>query len=127
MFSFSKANIKHKPNKIGNDKIENDLLTGSTQRIEADEVIVQKLLDHLNIINDYDERIKAIDYLLDNAEKLVNNLKYTTNDKSLIDDIKKMQGNGNIIDFELFKKAAYTVIQGYKEMALVSITGANNA
>lgn len=127
---LSSLNIKYKPLEIKNDLTNIDStsieLEKTSEQELIDESIANKLLDHLNLIQQFNDRIKAIDYLIDNAEKKAGNPIYYTSNEDLIRDIIKLGGKGNKIDFELFKKTVLIVINGYKQMALVSITGANN-
>lgn len=91
-----------------------------------DEAIVDRLMDHLSIIKDFNDRLDAVDYLSDNAAKLAGNPKYETNDATLLRDIKALGGSGREVDFELFKSAVDIVAEGYKQMALVQLTGVSN-
>ena len=128
MSEFIRPNISYTPESIGIDNVNIDKLdSNNTLTIEeSDLLIANKLIEHLQTIKEYRDRVKAIDYLIDNAAKLSGNPVYTTNNKDLIRDISNLGGSGNKVDFELFKKAVSLVVQGYQQMALTSITGANN-
>lgn len=117
--------LEYKPLEIGIEYTSKEDNPSSLHDIE-NEILVDKLLDHLNTIKDFRDRVDAIDHLIKGAEKLAGNPKYTTTDESLISDIKLMGETGNVIDFQLFKKSIDVVVSGYKQMALVAITGAAN-
>lgn len=129
MSDFNKPNISYKPETIGVDNIRTDKNDENINNTidEADLLIADKLLEHIQIIKEYRDRIKAIDYLIENASKLAGNPVYITTNKDLKRDILLLGGSGDKVDFELFKKAVSIVIQGYQQMALTSITGAYNA
>lgn len=125
MDQFERFDISYKPTQIGVE-IVTDSEAAST--IETESVAVaEKLLKHLQIIDEFKERLKAIDYLCDSAAKLAGNIKYKVPNDSLVADISAMNGSGDIVDFELFKRAVDVVIQSYEQQALVAITGAANA
>jgi hypothetical protein len=126
MSIFDKPDISFKPLDVETLDVRSgakDVLSSELTQADVDKAIVNKLIDHLSLIKAYNDRIDAIDYLIDNAKKLAGNLSYTTDNPSLIMSIESLGGNGNTIDFKLFEKAVDVVIQGYKEMALISLTG----
>lgn len=120
------ANITRDPGKIDNSFIVDEEL-GSSQVDTETLLVAEKLMEHLRIIREFEERIKAIDYLSNSAEKLAGNLKFTTNDSGIIAAIANLGGTGNTVDFILFKKAIDVTISSYEQMALVSLTGVKNA
>lgn len=124
MSGLNSIDLQYKPLEISNDSINNP--TFFTPVEEVDIAIANKLVEHLNLIKEFNDRIEAIDYLSGNAAKLAGNPIYFTNNQKLIDDIKILGGSGASVDFELFKKAVDIVINGFKNMALTSLTGVNN-
>jgi hypothetical protein len=128
MSEFNNLDIKYTPLTIGNNLLNssNTSNSNSPDIDAANEIIADKLLNHLSLISDFRDRLSAIDYLIDGASKLAGNPSYITNDKSIIRDISILGGNSNIVDFELFKKAVDIVTNGYKQMALIGLTGVAN-
>jgi len=126
MSLFDKPDISFKPLDVETLDIRSgagDVLSSELTQVDVDKAIVNKLIDHLSLIKAYNDRIDAIDYLIDNAKKLSGNLSYATDNPSLVMSIEALGGSGNTVDFKLFEKAVDVVIQGYKEMALISLTG----
>jgi hypothetical protein len=129
MEQFERLNIKYTPAEIKNNLLSTgQASTGEVQSQELleDEAIAAKLLEHLRIVQDYRDRVSAIDYLVDGAAKLAGNPQYTAKRDDLIKDIAFLGGNGDVVDFELFKKCTDLVIKGYQDMALITLTGVAN-
>jgi len=124
MAAFTGINLQYKPLPISNDQIK--MLTNAPTTEEEDVAITDKLMQHLNLIQAFNDRIDAINYLSANAATLAGNPTYTTNSERLISNIKDLGGNGNTVDFLIFQKAVDIVIEGYKAMAITSMTGVNN-
>jgi hypothetical protein len=124
MNQFKGIDLQYTPLPISNDHI--DSLANAPTTEQEDVAIVDKLVRHLNIIREYKDRLDAIDYLSANAVKLSGNPVYTTSNEKLISNIKDLGGSGNSVDFLLFQQAVDIVIEGYKDMALTTITGTNN-
>lgn len=120
------ANITRDPGKIDNSFIVDEEL-GSNQVDTETLLVAEKLMEHLRIIRDFEERVKSIEYLSNSAEKLAGNLTFTTNDSGIIAAITNLGGTSNVVDFTLFKKAIDIMISSYEQMALVSLTGVKNA
>jgi hypothetical protein len=124
---FSKPNIKFTPLEVEVDNITKALgIQSATQESDEIDETANKLMDHLAIIQDYNNRIDSINWLIDNAKKLAGNLVYSTDDQNIINAINDLGGTGNSVDLRLFEKAVDQVIEGYKQQALISLTGANN-
>lgn len=123
---FQKPNISYRPLEVETlniDASSGTQLSSTLSQSQEDETIANKLMDHLALIQDYNNRIDAINYLIDNARTLSGNLIYTTDDTNLMASITALGGTGNSVDLKLFEKSVDLVIQGYKEMALISLTG----
>jgi hypothetical protein len=124
--AFITQKLKRTPLEIDNVSVAK--IEGSVPLEDKETLLVaRKLMEHLKLIREYEERIKAIDYLIDNAVKLSGDLKYVTKDPSMIAAIKDLGGVNNTIDFDLFRKAIDIINTGYAQMALVSLTGVKNA
>jgi hypothetical protein len=128
MSQFERLDIKYRPLDIENSFLTNTNYKNSTSSQEDldNEAIADKLLDHLDQIKAYRDRVSAIDYLIDGAAKLAANPTYTTNDRSIINDITLLGGESNTVDFELFKRAIALMIKGYQDLALIGLTGVAN-
>lgn len=123
MTDYKRPAIEYTPLEIGNSLRGVDL----TEEMSLDsDIVVDKLMAHLDTIKEFYDRLDAIDYLADNAAKLAGNTKYTTSDDSIIKGISTLGGYNNVVDFDLFKKAIDIVLEGYKQMALVQLTGVKN-
>lgn len=119
--SFDRINLDFLPKNIG---IEEFLNQSSIElsKSETDSAIA-KLLEHTRIIKEWQDRIDAIKYLQDNAAKLAKNPTYASTDADVIRAVEVFGGKNGVVDFALFKECVDIVISGYKQMALVSITG----
>lgn len=124
MPTFNGINLKHSPLPISNDQIE--AIANAPTKENEDIAIAEKLIQHLNLIKEYKDRIEAINYLSANAAKLAGNPVYSTSNDKLISAIADMGGTGNRIDFLLFQQVVDIVIDGYKNMALNSLAGVSN-
>jgi len=124
MDDFNRIEIGFKPGKIDRkDVVNND---ASTKSIENSTVIATKLLDHLAIIKDFRDKIDAVDYLIENAEKLSGNIRFDVSEKDIQRAIKSIGYSGNYIDFNVFKEAVTLLVQAYGEVALIELTGVRN-
>ncbi len=124
---FNLKDIIYKPARIFNDNIEalkkaSASFLSETEKEEAG-VIADKLLSHIKLIDKYVKQIEALDYLIDNAEKLAGNIIYETDDENLAKSIQAIGGSSNIIDFKLFKEATSIILQTYEDMAILALTG----
>ena len=84
--------------------------------------LAQRLADHLNTINEYTNRIDAIDYLANAAKSNFDNLTYTTMDTSLINAIIMIGGKDGTVDFFLAEDAVRLVLEWIDKTALEAIT-----
>jgi hypothetical protein len=57
---------------------------------------------------------------------MAGNLRYSTQDPQILGAINDLGGDGGYVDMKLFEKAVDIVIEGYKQQALISLTGAAN-
>ncbi|MDY0198783.1 MAG: hypothetical protein RBR68_13315 [Tenuifilaceae bacterium] len=124
---FNLKDIIYKPARIFNDNIEalkkaSASFLSETEKEEAG-VIADKLLSHIKLIDKYVKQIEALDYLIDNAEKLAGNIIYETDDENLAKSIQAIGGSSNIVDFKLFKEATSIILQTYEDMAILALTG----
>jgi hypothetical protein len=122
---FNTETLKRTP-----DHIDNLAIDQTQKSISAEDAsilaVANKLMDHLRLIREYEERIKAIDYLIENADRLAGNHKYITKDPIMIAAVNDLGGTNDTIDFALFKKAVDIMHICFEQMALVSITGVKN-
>ena len=119
--SFERVDIKYTPKDIGLDQF---LEKNGVELAQSEtEVAMAKLLNHARIIKEWQDRIDAIKYLQDNAAKLAGNPIYITTESDVARAVEVFGGKDGTIDFAMFKKCVDVVIEGYKQMALVSITG----
>jgi len=124
---FVKPNIQFTPLEVEVENFTKALGTeSSSEEIDDINETANKLMDHLALIQDYNNKIDSIDWLINNAKKMAGNLRYTATDPALINAIRELGGDGNYVDLTLFEKAIDTVIEGYNQQALVSLTGAAN-
>jgi hypothetical protein len=127
--SFDIKNVIYKPLKIFNETVDAIKKTTGIEAAEADlaetNKVADRLLDHLKLIDQYNKQIEAIDYLIDNAARLAENNKYTTEDESIVKSIAALGGSTNSVDFILFKKAVDIMLQTYEDMAILALTGKN--
>jgi len=123
---FVKPNIQFTPLEVEVANINKSTYENTTSPVGDIDEIANKLMDHLALIQDYNNRIDSIDWLINNAKKMAGNLRYTTNDQGLLAAIADIGGDSNYVDLALFEKAVDTVIESYKHQALVSLTGVTN-
>ena len=90
-------------------------------------VVAQALVNHLNEILDWKDRVDAIDYIANDAALSAGNPTYSTTEETIINAIATIGGSGNNIDFELAKRAVGIVQNMFDVMAISSVTGMNNA
>jgi hypothetical protein len=124
---FNLKDIIYKPAKIFNDNIEalkkaSSAFISEAEKDEADK-IADKLIAHIKLIDKYTKQIEALDYLIDNAEKLAGNISYETDDENITRSIQAIGGANNIVDFKLFKEATSIMLQTYEDMAILALTG----
>lgn len=125
MEGFQRPDISYKPLEVENldpTAIAQNVQSEASGSDEA-EAIANRLMDHLAQIQAYRDRIDAIDYLINNARSLSGNLQYITTDTGLLTAIQSLGENIDYVDLKLFEKAVDIVIEGYKEMSLISLTG----
>lgn len=124
MTSFARPDISYKPLEVDGTTVADGVeLKSIDSSAESATSIANKLMDHLAIIQAYQDRIEAIDFLIENGRSLAGNPVYTTNDPSLQMSIAAIGGKDNSVDLALFEKAVDIVIQGYQDTALMSFTG----
>jgi hypothetical protein len=125
MPSFDRPDIHYTNPEVKVEKLSQSLAEAGTSEDNAaeDEIIANKLMDHLLLIRQYNDRNDAIDFLVNNARDLSAGLSFTTNDPEIIAAIVDLGGEGNIVTFELYEKALDIMDATFKQMALASITG----
>jgi hypothetical protein len=129
MFDFiGKLLFKRTPDEIVADDPQaiNTTLTVDPA-VEEDLAIAQGLMDHLNAIRDWRNRVDAIDYLSGQAAKSGGNPEYATTREDIANAIVTIGGSGNMVDFEMAKAALAIVFDMFDVMALSAIAGTNNA
>jgi len=122
-----RINVEFQPAKIRVDKI------GKNTNLSNEELgeikIASKLVRHLNMIQEYKDRIDAIDYMIGTAKEKAGNPEFSTENQKVKVAIQNMSGikDLNVVDFELFEKSIDILLEAYEEQALVSVTGVLNA
>lgn len=86
----------------------------------------QRLLEHLNIVKELEDHMDAVDYLSENAERLAENPVYKTTDTKVLNAITDLGASGDEVNFELFKYAIEVVLEGYRQMSIISLSGVTN-
>jgi hypothetical protein len=120
--SFERINLEYLPKDIG---LEAFLEANNVEAAKSEsEAAMAKLLMHARIIKEWNDRIDAIKYLQDNAAKLAENPVYIATEQDIVRAVEVFGGRNGTIDFAMFQKCIDTVLEGYKQMALVAITGA---
>lgn len=122
---FSRPDLQYNPADIVND----DIKAQRSQTPEAvldDIAVADRLLDHLIQIKQWKDRVDAFDYLISSAEKLAGNPTFKTSDVTVLNAMKGLDFEGDEVTFAMFKQCVDIVIEGFKQMALVSITGVIN-
>lgn len=109
--------------RIGNDHWRDIDYSNLSESAKDDLDTVETLLKHLNMIKELQDQMDAIDYLSDNAEKMAENPVYETNDEKVMTAILDLGASGNEVNFELFKYAIEVVLEGYRQMAVISMSG----
>lgn len=117
---LKRPEINHRPQEI----VSGDVVETDVGALEQDLEVASRLLQHLQVIQEYKDRVDAVDYLADNAEKLAKGISFDTENKDIIAGIKQLGFDGKTVTFEMFKVAIADVIEGYEQLALVSMTGA---
>lgn len=120
--SFDRINLDYIPKDIG---IEEFLKASSVEMATSDtQASMDKLIMHARIIKEWRDRIESIQYMQDNAAKLAGNPIFITTESDVARAVEVLGGKNGTIDFDMFKKSIDIVLEGYKQMALVAITGA---
>lgn len=125
--TFSRQDIKYKPKEILNEKTNS--LYSSTSRVSSDIVqeeslkVADRLIEHLSLIKEYQERLNTIDYLSDNASNLAQGLSYSTDDEDIKSAIIAYGETGNVVTFAMFKKAINDIIENYNNVVITSLAG----
>jgi len=127
MSIFERKDISYKPAKIQNDNISETDSQGSLVSkdiVEKESIkVAERIVDHLKVIEEYNKRLETVDYLITNADKLVDELSYSTDRDDIIQAIKAYGGTGNTVTFSMFKQAVDDIIENYVNMTLVSLSG----
>lgn len=120
--SFDRINLAYQPKDIGQ---EGDIAATAIEKSTTETAAaMDKLLMHARVIKEWRDRIDAIRYLQDNAAKLAGNPVFITTEQDVARAVEVMGGKNGTIDFEMFQKCVENVLEGYRQMALVAITGA---
>ena len=114
--------IKFKPREIGNMVV----LPGSQSSINkiADAetlAVAAKLSRHLAMIDEYNDRLDATNFLIDNAAKLTGNPKFKVNDTEVAQAVGRLGGQ-DTVDFDFFKDCIDIMISEWKKIVVYSIT-----
>ena len=128
--STNRLNIQYTPNQVGVENIVAGLNTSiqSTSTgydYNNDTAIADKLIDHLNCIKDYHNRLDALDYLIDQANQMAGNLTYEVGNDKVLQAMQELGHDTNMLDFKIFSQAVDIVIDSYGTMATMSLTGAD--
>jgi hypothetical protein len=120
--SFDRVDLQYIPKEIG---IEEFLKESSIDlAVLSTSEAMDKLLLHARVIKEWRDRIDAIKYLQDNAAKLAGNPVYISAEQDICRAVEVLGGSNGTINFKMFQEACDIVLEGYKQMALVAITGA---
>ena len=120
-------NISHIPLPISNDDpIANltiaDLANNST--LQADTDLVQTLVNHLNSILDWRDRIDGINYLADQSFSDANNLTFFATNPDIITASTSIGGaEDGTIDLNLIKTAIALTLEWQEWTAMNSLSG----
>lgn len=119
---FERIDLNYVPKDIG---IEEFLEANSVELASSEtEASIDKLLQHAKIIKDWRDRIDSIRYLQDKAATLAGNPVFITTEQDIARAVEALGGKNGTIDFAMFKQSIDIVLEGYRQMALVAITGA---
>lgn len=130
--TFTRPDISYKPKEILNDNVNTPGFykdTNSTKNTVVEEEslkVADRLLEHLKLIKQYQKRLDTLDYLIDNASSLTGELSYTTDDDDIKNAITAYGYTGNVVTFEMFKRAVSDIIDNYNNMVINSIAGLNS-
>lgn len=130
--TFTRPDISYKPKEILNDNVNTSGFykdTNSTKNTVVEEEslkVADRLLEHLKLIKQYQKRLDTLDYLINNAASLTGELSYTTNDDDIKNAITAYGYTGNVVTFEMFKRAISDIIDNYNNMVINSIAGLNS-
>lgn len=119
---FDRPELRHKPAEILSDNIVSQK-TLTPETVKEDINVSERLMDHLIQIREWKDRVDAIDFLIASAEKAAGNPKFKTTDVGVLNAMKTLGYSGDEVDFRMFKECVNIIIEGYKQMALVSVTG----
>lgn len=125
MSSFDRPDLKHTNPEVRIEQLSKSLAEAATAGDNAveDEIIANKLMDHLLMVRQYQDRNDAIDYLIDNTRNLADTLSFDTNDNEIITAIQNIGGSGKTVTYALYEQALDILDQTFKQMALASLTG----
>lgn len=122
---LSKLKFKWTPLDILPDSVSGEQQAARPIEEEDEEIIAQKLCDHLNMIMDFKDRIESIDYLAAQSLKNFENISYSTVDQNLINAIIDVGGKEGVVDFDLIKNVIEIMLVWYTSTAADSITAAH--
>lgn len=130
MKAFTRKSLEYTPKKVINDTIteENSDIYKTIASVdmvkEESTKVVDRLLEHLAVIEEYNKRLETIDYLANNAEALIKKeLSYSTTDEDILTAIASYGVNSNNVNFNLFKKAVEDILESYENMVVTTLAG----
>jgi hypothetical protein len=91
-----------------------------------DLAIAEALVNHLNTILDYKDRMASLEYLSNQAMANFDNITYTTTSESLVNSIAMIGGQDGIVDFQLARTAIELVLEWIDLQAADSVAASYN-
>jgi hypothetical protein len=118
MSSFTRPDIHYTNPEIKVEQLSKSLAQAATASSNAieDEIIANKLMDHLLQIRQYND-------LIDNSRTLSDGISFETNDTEIVAAIQVLGGEGNIVTYDLYELALDLMDETFQQMALASMTG----
>lgn len=91
-----------------------------------DAAVAQILVDHLNTILDYRDRMDSLEYLATQAKANFDNITYTTTSQGLINSIIAIGGKDGSVDFQLIRTAIELVLEWIELQAADAVSSSYN-
>jgi hypothetical protein len=132
MKAFARKTLEYTPKKVINETLtdeNSDIYTTikSSDIVKEESIkVANRLLEHLKVIDEYNKRLDTIDYLINNAESLIQKeLSYSTEDEDILEAIRSYGGTNNIVTFDMFKQSVDDILESYENMVITTLAGTN--